>query len=272
MRGRISAEESRKTKERQIEGISRKHRNGCYASGKIPFGIGWNKDRQEWYRNEREYTVLLEMIRLLKAGAGVKKISSVFNSDPERWPTRLYLAMKDPNYRPVSRQPGKRKPKSEYWASGTIWVIANSDFLFDGLINTKAGTIDTGIKLFSRNEVIEARHYMAQRTRKVSNKMKVVPNRFLLRRLIRCGACGVYLGIREPRNSYRCSKCGTSFSNADRIDGQVWDRIVETFGDKEKLIAAIQNQEFVADRKLVDLERDKTTALKKLEGLNEGKE
>jgi hypothetical protein len=272
-RGRISAEESRKTKQRQIEGISRKHSQGHYASGHIPFGISWDKDSKKWFRNEKEYSVLVEMIRLLKAGAGARKIASTFNCDLEKFPTRRYLLKQHPNYKPpAARTDRKRKPKSEYWASGTVWVIVNSDFLFTGQINTKAGVIDTGIKLFSRDDIIQARHFMKQRTRKVSQKMKVIPNRFLLRRLIRCGVCGVFLGINEARNHYRCSKCGTSFRDADRIDGQIWDRIVETFGDKEKLIAAIQNQEFVADRKLVDLERDKTTALKKLEGLNEGKE
>ena len=272
-RGRISAEESRKTKQRQIEGISRKHSQGHYASGHIPFGISWDKDSKKWFRNEKEYSVLVEMIRLLKAGAGARKIASTFNADLEKFPTRRYLLKQHPNYKPpAARTDRKLKPKSEYWASGTVWVIVNSDFLFTGQINTKAGVIDTGIKLFSRDDIIQARHFMKQRTRKASQKMKVIPNRFLLRRLIRCGVCGVFLGINEARNHYRCSKCGTSFRDADWIDGQVWDRIVETFGDKEKLIAAIQNQEFVADRKLVDLERDKTTALKKLEGLNEGKE
>ena len=273
VRGRISSEESKKTKQRQREGIARKHRDGHYAAGHIPYGISWDKVSKRWLRSEREFSVLQEMVRLLKSGSGVRKISNTFNSDLEKFPSRRYLLRQQPNYKePAARADRKRKPKSELWVPGTIWRLVNSDFLFTGEINAKAGVIDTKVRLFPRDEVLQARHFMKQRTRKISKKTVVDPNTFLLRRIVKCGSCGIFLSIRAPRNLYVCSKCGMEIRNADRIDGMVWNRLIGTFSDPEKLAEAVKDFEFIPDRTLADLQQDRKTSQKKLDGIGQGKE
>ncbi len=273
IRGRFSAEESKKTKERQREGIARKHRDGCYAACTIPFGISWDKNQKKWLRNEMEVSVLEEMVRLLKSGSGVRRISNTFNSDLEKFPSRRYLLRQSPNYKsPVARADRKRKPKSELWVPGTIWRLVNSDFLFTGEINAKAGVIDTGVRLFPRDEILQARHFMKQRTRKISKKTVVDPNTFLLRRIVKCGECDRFLSIRQPRNLYVCSKCGMEIRNADRIDNMVWNKIVSTFSDPEKLAGAVKDFEFIPDRTLADLQQDRKTSQTKLDGVSTGME
>ena len=273
MRGIINAEESKKTKERQREGIARKHRDGHYAACHIPFGISWDKINKKWLRSEREFSVLQEMIRLLKSGSGVRRIANTFNSDLEKFPSRRHLLMQQPGYKkPAVRADRKRNPKSELWVPGTIWSLVTSDFLFTGEINAKAGVIDTGVRLFPRDEIVQARHFMKQRTRKVSKKTEADPNGFLLRRTLMCGSCGIFLSIRAPRNLYVCSKCGMEIRNADRIDGMVWNRLISTFSDPDKLAEAVKRQEFIPDRTLADLQQDRKTSLKKLSGIGQGKE
>ena len=273
VRGRISSEESKKTKQRQREGIARKHRDGHYAAGHIPYGILWDKVNKKWLKNEREFSVLEEMVRLLKSGSGVRKISNTFNSDLDKFPSRRHLLMQQPGYKkPAARPDRKRNPKSEFWVPGTIWRLVTSNFLFTGEINAKAGVIDTGVRLFPRNEIVQARHFMKQRTRKVSKKTVVDPNRFLLRRIVKCGSCDIHLSIRAPRNLYVCSKCGMEIRNADRIDGMVWNKIVGTFSDPEKLAGAVKDFEFIPDRTLADLQQDRKTSQNKLDGIGQGKE
>jgi len=273
IRGRFSAEESKKTKERQREGIARKHRDGHYAACHIPFGISWDKNNKKWLRNEREFSVLQEMVRLLKYGSGVRKISNTFNSDLDKFPSRRYLLRQQPNYKkPAVRADRQRNPKSESWVPGTIWSLVTSDFLFTGEIKAKAGVIDTKVKLFTRGEILQARHFMKQRTRKISKKTVVDPNRFLLRRIVKCGECGIYLSIRAPRNLYVCSKCGMEIRNADRIDNMVWNRLISTFSDPDKLAEAVKRQEFIPDKSLADLRQDQKTSQNRLDGVNTGME
>ena len=185
--------ENRRRAKKIVAGQRRARMAGRFASGRIPYGIDWDKE-EGWRINEIEYRTLKELHRLLCSGYGLTKTCQILNADPDKYPTR-------------SQRKAKEGKEGSPWVSATVHGIFHNDFYFTGKLvqnrmNKQGGPkpkdewieIDTGINLFTEEEVRECRHHMSRR-RVRKNREEVPKDDFLLQGLAACSECGANLGI-----------------------------------------------------------------------------
>ncbi|MFC1896510.1 recombinase family protein, partial [Thermodesulfobacteriota bacterium] len=212
---------------------------GHFAGGQPPYGTRWNKIDKKWEIDEDEHQTLKKAIELLCGGFGLQKTADVLNEDLKKYPTRT----------------------ASKWLGTVLHRMVRNDFLFTGVLQYSTGQeelipIDTGIRLFSKERVMMARHMMSmRRTKKLHDREHID---YLLQRLAVCGRCGLRLSVQtvKTRNQkqtygyYYCStstrkSCETRRIRSKELDLRVWQGFVETLTDPVKLHEAVLKESFL---------------------------
>ncbi len=282
--------ENRRRTLRVIDGQKRALKQGRPGTRAAPYGVQWvwiEKDRKigEFRTNQIEYDTLKEMHRMFCSGYSLEKVCDVLNGDRKKHPTK----------------------RGGQWNNSTVYGLWHNDFMFTGvLIRNKWGhkfvvnketkkkekkpyfrpedewiRIDTGIKMFSENQVREVNHHLS--VRKVK-QTKNIPKRFddfLLQRIVSCGKCKIKLSVQYLTSRYGhvyryyvCTnkhkkRCTIKTIRADKLDFAVWQRFITTLTDPEQLQKAVESQEFVRGSKRRDVEKQLKTSwndVKKFKG------
>jgi site-specific DNA recombinase len=243
----VAAEERKKILERQKAGIERARAENRNLGRNAPYGVCWlehiidesaqKKEVKEWRRREQEHETLKEIFRLLKEH-GTERIAQVLNKEPAKYPTR----------------------SGKIWHGETVRQILRSDFLFTGI---RRDGVDTGIKLFTEDEVKVARQYLSKR-RKSDNPQKRTWS-CLLSKILKC-ECGKQMITQGYRDNgklysyYRCKACkvkkkgrkkATQFGMpTKKVDDSFW----RTIKEPEKIQWLIQEKTFIPQSKRKGLE------------------
>jgi site-specific DNA recombinase len=215
--------------------------------------------------------VMATVFDMLKKGYSYHSLADYFNADLEKYPKK------------VRRYKGKPVTK---WSAGYIRSQVWNDFYFTGVIKctdkAKKGQIDvdTGIKLFPKDLVLQARR--AGRQRQWSRKYGIEnhPPFALFRGIAKCGHCGWTLG-RQPANkngrfycSYKCwgrakRLCDFREISARKLDKILWEAFIGVLQDPEQMQAHILAEDFLTDREREEQKGFLLKAEKGLEGYEE---
>jgi site-specific DNA recombinase len=260
---------NRRMTKRVIDGQKRALRQGTPATGRIPFGLKWNKDKQKFEVNRSQYDTLKEMLRLFRSGFSLQKVCDRLNADFDQHPTW----------------------SGSQWDSSSVHRIWNRDHLFSAVLirnqfsqkfDKKAGKRVVRLKpeeewievplniqpLFTKEDVEEVRQRMSVRKKRGKKKIPRDSGCFMLQRLVKCGQCGIKLSIQETFDRkadwvyryYKCSnahkgKCTLKVIDADNLDIGVWQKFISVMAEPDKLKRAVLDQEYVKGSKRKDLQK-----------------
>jgi DNA invertase Pin-like site-specific DNA recombinase len=229
----VDARKENRWRAKKIRGGQKKARlQGRHATGRIPYTVRWNKEDGKYELDEKEAATLKGIVRLIKEGYSTAQIAKILNGSKDFSPPR----------------------HAKQWSDGLIVRRIRTDFHFTGeIVSKKHGTkTDTGIKLFSKQELTEARNRMAA-NRKIrkpqGGKVGLPKESFLLYQIAKCTcgwnlmASGYVIGG-KTYEYYRCKKCGHGFKAAE-LERAVWMEFLKAHTDTEALAERILNQEFV---------------------------
>ncbi len=221
-------------------GQQRARKQGRFATGRLPYTVRWNKEKGEFVLDEAEARTLKAMVNLIRQGHSSLQVADILNGSEDFLPPR-------------------HAPK---WTDGLVVRRIKTDFHYTGILVSRKHNIetDTGIRLFTKQEMLEVRQIMSanrrvrskqggQTKRGYKSKEWLPKDEFLLYRLAKC-TCGWYLmavGYKVESNVYRyyrCRKCWSNFQ-ADELDRVVWYQFTKAYQDKGNLTEQIYDQEYV---------------------------
>lgn len=216
-----ASEEENKRRSKAVKaGLVKNKRNNWFCGGTAPFGVRWINIKidenghevpvRKWARNETEIVTLRLMSKLLRSGMSTKLVAAKLNESLERYPTKQApstkrkIAVLKEKLRAEPDNP-KLKAKLEKaetrlkklkWGGATVWSLFQSDHLFTG--KNKDKTINYGIKLLTKKEVMEIRDKLSRKRRSGARRKKLGRRyNFLLRRIVECEECGWHLAIQD---------------------------------------------------------------------------
>ena len=161
-------------------GHMQKRLEGGYSGGKLPYGIRYVRYDEEMAEEKgkpgefqeipEEVRTLRTIVESLTQGLGLQNVAKLLNSDLDRYPL-----------------PTKR---AKTWWDQTIRTFVIKNFYFTGVIKPSDDSlvpVDTGIKLFTEEEIREARRKMADRTKYKKNANHEPVTQYLLAGFLKCG-------------------------------------------------------------------------------------
>ena len=249
--------------ERTKTGRIQRMKEGCWASGRAPFGYDYNKETKHLVINEKEAEIVRKIFDLYASGKSLGSIA-----------VRLNEELVSP-----------RGKNSKGWYNNSArHVLINPIYKGEAIVNRHCHISDINnvdlskaIKIAVPSIVSEDMWNIAQ-SRLSNNKHLKTREKgvFTLQGLIKCGVCGSAYGANHAwkYRNYMCRgklktyhidgspRCTNRNIRADRLEQVVWKRVMDIINDPNKLepmcieaIDKLKERETALETRLLPMER-----------------
>jgi site-specific DNA recombinase len=260
----LTAEWERESiRERTMTGHLQRMKEGCWASGRTPFGYDYNKDTKHLIINESEAGIIRKIFDLYASGKSLGSIAD-----------RLNKELVSP-----------RGKNGKGWYSNSIrHVLINPTYKGEAIVNRHCHISDINrvdlskaIRIAVPPIVPEDKWNIAQSRLSNNKHLKATEKGvFTLQGLIKCGICGCSYGADHSwkYSNYICRgklkaahidgspKCTNRNIRADLLEQAVWTRVMGIINDPNKMepmlidaIDKLKERESALETRLLPMER-----------------